>query len=86
MIKRFTVHGHSMEPNFYDGDKLLASSLFLNLKKNDVVIFSSGKHEYLKRIKKISENNYIVTGDNDGHTQSWKITRNQIKGKFLIKY
>lgn len=86
MIKRFTLHGHSMEPNFYDGDKLLVSSVFFKLKKGDVIVFSSGGRNYLKRITAAASNSYVVVGDNTGHGRSWNISKNQIKGKFLTKY
>ena len=86
MIKRYVVSGHSMEPSFYDGDKLLLSSLYLSLKPKDVVVFNDGKRNFLKRIKKIYGNNVVVRGDNRDHSSEWHINRNQIKGKLLMRY
>lgn len=87
MIRRYIVKGHSMEPNFHDGDKLLFSSLFLKPKSGDVVVFSSGGRDYLKRIAAVTaKNNFTAVGDNKSHSSEHAITRKQIKGKFLMKY
>ena len=87
MLQRYEVKGHSMEPAFHNGDKLLLSSLFFNLREGDVVVFSCGSRDYLKRIKAVvGKNKFAVAGDNSSHSRSWNITRNQIKGKLLIKY
>jgi len=87
MIGLFRVKGHSMEPAFRNGDKLLVSSLLFKLKKDDVIVFKNGNRDYLKRIKAVfGKSGFLVTGDNKGNTGSWKIARKQIKGKLLMKY
>ena len=87
MIRRYIVKGHSMEPNFNDGDKLLLSSLFFKLKSGDAVVFGSGSRDYLKRIvAATAKNKFIAVGDNKGHSSKYAITRKQVKGKFLMKY
>ena len=86
MISRYKVTGHSMEPNFRNGDKLLVSSLFFNLKKNDVVVFRHGQRSYLKRINAVVKNRLLLTGDNKNHSGRFNIDRSQIKGKLLMKY
>jgi len=86
MLKRYLVKGHSMEPLFRAGDRLLVSPLFFKLKKDDVIVFSNGNKNYLKRIKKVSGNRFVVRGDSNGHGKEYAVNRNQIKGKFLMKY
>lgn len=87
MIKRYIVKGHSMEPNFYEGDRLLISSLFFSLKKGDVVVFSDGSRDLVKRITAATEKNtYAAAGDNTGHSRVYSVTRRQVKGKLLMKY
>ncbi len=87
MIRRYVVEGHSMEPNFYEGDKLLVSSLFFDLKEGDVVVFSSCNKDCLKRIMAAEgKGKFVAAGDNRSHSRNYGITRSQIKGKFLMKY
>ncbi len=87
MIKRCIVKGHSMEPSFHEGDRLLISSLFFNLRKGDVVVFNSGGRDCIKRITAAAgKNKFVVEGDNSSHSSSYGITRGQIKGKLLMKY
>ncbi len=87
MIKRYVVSGHSMEPSFYDGDRLIVSSLFFNLRKGDVVIFNSNGMDYIKRIKSVAGKGiYVAAGDNTEHSRIYTIARKQIKGKLLIKF
>ncbi len=87
MIRRYIVKGHSMEPAFYEGDGLLVSSLFFSLKKGDVVVFDSNGRDCIKRITAVAgKDAYVAAGDNAEHSRSYGITRNQIKGKLLIKF
>ena len=85
-LRRYVVSGHSMEPTFYDGDKLIASSFLFNLQKEDVVVFTDGGRDYVKRVKAVNGDKLVVAGDNSNHSKSWSIMRKQIKGKYLIKY
>ncbi len=86
MITRYIVKGHSMEPALHEGDKLLASSFFFNLRKGDVVIFSSNGMDCVKRITAVTgKNTYVAAGDNSLHGRSYTIGRRQIKGKLLMK-
>ena len=87
MIRRFKVHGHSMEPGFVEGDKLIVNSFLFKLKVGDIVVFNNSGKDYLKRIKTvIGKNNFVVTGDNLSHSKTWNISRSQIRGKYLMKY
>ncbi len=86
MLRRYLVKGHSMEPNFSEGDRLLLNSFFYSVKVGDVVVFSDGTRDYLKRVIKSNGGNYVVEGDNNGHSGQFTITREQVKGKFLMKY
>lgn len=86
MLRRYVVKGHSMEPSFRDGDKVLVSSLFFTLRKDDVVVFSDGKRDCLKRIVATRGNNYVAAGDNKNHSRTYNVARSRIKGKFLMKY
>jgi len=85
MIQRYKVKGHSMEPAFSEGDKIVTSSLFFGLKKGDVIVFNHNGRVYLKRVK-INRGTLVVAGDNKGHTGEWEIARSQVKGKYLMKY
>ena len=85
MIRRYVVKGHSMEPSFYEGDRLLVSSFFFNLRKGDVVVFSGSGRDCIKRITAASgKNKFLAAGDNSSHSRSYTIARSQVKGKLLI--
>lgn len=82
-----------MEPQFKNGDKILASFLPFIIKNpriNDIVIFKNKKNKiFIKRIKKINNNKYFVEGDNKNDSKDsrifGKILKNQILGKFIFK-
>jgi len=67
LLRKFRVHGHSMEP-IIGNDKLILVSkipyLFSRPKVKDVIAFKNGKEVLVKRIIKISAGNYKVEGDN----------------------
>lgn len=62
----FTVAGISMEPNFRDGQKILGLKLFGQLKRGDVVIYTSPDNtSYIARViglpgEKLEMKNYYV--------------------------
>ncbi len=86
MIRRYIVKGHSMEPSFYEGDRLLVSSFFFKLDKGNVVVFSEGNRDLIKRIRTVTgKDAYVAAGDNTSHSRSYTITRRQVKGKLLMK-
>jgi signal peptidase I len=95
-LKRFIIEGHSMEPAFRPGDKVVINRLayfFAKPKPGDVVALKeSGRRGkiLLKRIEKDQDNNYLVVGVNkddsfDGR-KFGSITRKQIIGRLLIGY
>lgn len=88
-INYFKIKGHSMEPTFHEGDRLLINKWAYTLSKprvGDVVVFKKLNEEkyILKRIRKILNTGFFVRGDNKNDSKSFGvITETQIIGKVL---
>lgn len=81
-----------MEPQFKNGDKILASFLpfiIKNPKVNDIVVFEYKNKVFIKRIKQIENKRYFVQGDNNNDSLDsgnfGGIFKNQILGKMIFK-
>lgn len=89
LLSKIKVVGHSMEPSFYSGDFVLASSipyLFGKPKVGDIIVFKKTNKIFTKRIAKIDREKYFVKGDNnkDSLEIGW-IPKNEILGKVMFK-
>lgn len=87
LLGKFKVSGHSMEPVIKSGQEIIISGLpylFSSPKKNDVVAFKEKQKFIVKRIKKIENGKYKVSGDNkkDSKEFGW-IERKTIIGKVI---
>ena len=61
-LSRYRVTGRSMEPNFFDGDYVIAFSYIFNKPKiGDVIVFKKGKMFLIKRIEKAGDIKIVVT-------------------------
>ena len=93
LLSKLKISGHSMEPSFRNGDKVLASFipyLFKKLQINDVVVFQDNKNNiFIKRIKKIKDKKFFVAGDNKNDSLDSRslgyINKYQILGKIIAK-
>lgn len=92
LLSRFKIVGHSMYPSFSENDNVLVSSipfLFKKPKANDIVLFKKSDKFLLKRITRIKDSKYFLTGDNKSDSLDSRkfgfVTREQIKGKVIIK-
>ncbi len=89
MIARYEVKGRSMEPSFKDGDRALLLKT-KNIKKGDVVVFSTQERECIKRVSAIKENGLYVEGDNKSQSTDSRhygaIKKEQVVGKLIMKY
>lgn len=96
-FSRFKVTGHSMQPLFNPGDKVIVNRLsyiFSSPKAGDIVaIRAEGQRGkiLLKKINKtLSNNKYLVVGSNKSDSYDsdrfGPIQKNQILGKVLTKY
>ena len=85
MLRRFKIKGHSMEPSFKEGDRVLTKTFF-KIKDGDAVVFNEKNRTYLKRVKAIRENQVLLRGDNEKHTREHLIDKSKIKGKVVMKY
>jgi signal peptidase I len=96
-LKRFILEGHSMEPLFGEGDKVIINKLaylFTKPKLGDVVAFKENTERgkiLLKKIKRGSDNGqYFVVGANKNDSQDSRqfgpIAKSQILGKLLTAY
>jgi len=92
---RFVVSGKSMEPKFYNGDKLFVSSSFYRFvgpKVGDAVVVKDPRDGrlVLKRIESAEGGEYYVRGDNvEWSTDSREfgaILRDGIVGKVVFRY
>lgn len=81
-----------MSPKFSEDDSVLVSSvpfIFAKPKKGDVVVFEKHKRLYIKRIKKIKDEEYFLMGDNKKDSLDSRrfgsVSFNQIRGKVILK-
>ena len=82
---KFKISGHSMEPNFYEGDLVLAFR-FLPIKTRDVIVFKYFGKTLIKRVKSIQDGEYFLEGDNKKDTLPvGKILKKDIIGKVIFK-
>ena len=94
-IFRYTVMGNSMEPTFFEGDKVLANRLAYLFKvpqKGDIVIAKypdNIEKRVIKRIHKITPLRYFLTGDGDQKSTNsryfWVVKSKDIVGKVVIR-
>lgn len=85
-FKIIKVQGHSMEPALKAGSFALVKKS-QNLKIGDVVLFQADDQQMLKRVSKIEDNLFYLTGDNqndslDSRTFGW-VAKNKIFGKVI---
>lgn len=89
LLSRFTVSGHSMRPTFYAGDIVLVSRLpyvFQNPKIGDIIVFKNNGKQIIKRIVKIKDGKYVVSGDNTRDSKNFPpIEKKDILGKVIFK-
>lgn len=86
------VLGHSMEPTFFPNDRILVSAFpyfFTSPKKGDIVIFRNRNMTFVKRVAKIQNSKYFLTGDNKSDSKDSRsfglVERKDIVGKVIIK-
>ena len=95
-IKRFITQGHSMQPLFNPGDKVIINRwayLFSSPKAGDIVaiqVRSKGGKILLKKIEKDRGQRYFVIGLNTSDSTDSRsfgpIPKKQIIGKILTTY
>ena len=87
MFKIFKVKGNSMFPNFLDNDFVFITSFFKKLKEDDVIISKFNNDTIIKRINKIKDNRYYITGDNKEESSNsfGFVNKENILGKVLFK-
>ena len=92
LLSKFKISGHSMEPLLLHGDKILTTNIFYLFKSpqiNDIVVFKDITNVFVKRITKIINDKYFVSGDNQNDSLDSKdfgaISKSQILGKFIYK-
>ncbi len=91
LLSRFKILGHSMEPTLKQNQTVIASSIpyfFMKPKVGDIVILQRERC-IIKRISKISGDNFFVQGDNKASTDSrdfgW-INKKEIIGKVILNF
>lgn len=92
LLAKVKISGHSMEPNFLDDEYVLVSSvpfLFRQIRPRDVVVFRHDGDILMKRIEKIKDNKFFLTGDNskdslDSKKIGW-VDKKNIVGKVIYK-
>ena len=90
-LKRFSIEGESMLPEFKPGDRVVVDTT-VQPKEGDVVVLRQPREDRLivKRIAYLENGYYIVSGDNDTHSTDsrafGRVARQQIFGKVKYKY
>lgn len=90
LLGLFRISGHSMEPTLHENDTVLTSNLpylFFSPKQGDIIVFEKDNKIIVKRIQKIENDRYFVTGDNsrDSKDFGW-IKKSDILGKVIYKF
>lgn len=84
-INFFVVRDKSMQPNFFDGDHVVAWRT-LRLKIGDAVVIKSEKN-LIKRVTKVQEGLVFVDGDNKAESSRvGPFPIEAIVGKVVFKY
>ncbi len=92
LLFRFTIRGHSMEPTFRHGSRVLASSIPYIIsppKVGDIVIVKKKTETlFVKRIQKVQKDRYFLIGDNptdslDSRQFGW-VEKKDIIGKVIF--
>lgn len=93
LFSRFRIAGHSMTPTISSDENVLASSLpflFKSPKEGDVVVFEKDKTYFVKRIEKIKDDGYFLSGDNKTDSYDSRgfglVNKSKIKGKVIFKW
>lgn len=81
------VKGHSMQPAIREGSRIIVfrwAYLFSRPKIGDVIVFRSGGSEYVKRVKALAENGFIVEGDNRSDSRKMPlVTGGSVVGRVI---
>lgn len=86
ILGRFKVSGHSMEPNFHEGDQVLSVG-FLGFKAGDVIVFKHKSKNFIKRIIRIERNEVFLEGDNKNDSLKIpKVQKRDIIGKVIFRF
>lgn len=75
-----------MEPTFKNGNVVLVSSfpyIFSKPKIGDIVAFKKENKVLIKRISKIKDNEYFLSGDNSKDSIDGWTDKSKIKGKVI---
>ena len=85
-FSRFIVADYSMTPLFLPKDRVITLN-WSKIEPKDVVVFKNGENFFIKRIIKIQNGIFFVTGDNKKQSLVVsKVKREQIVGKVIGKY
>ncbi|MEX0617179.1 MAG: S26 family signal peptidase [Candidatus Woykebacteria bacterium] len=95
-LERFKIVGHSMEPDFYSGQRIIINRwayIFSDPTIGDIIAFRD-RHDKgkiaLKKVKKILDKSYYVVGLNQEDSQDSRsfgyISSKEIIGKFFTRY
>ena len=82
------VFSNSMVPTFYKGDLVFVSGTDDEVSTGDIIVFDVGNKNYpiIHRVFSIEDDGTIRTkGDNNGFSDPWIVTDNDIHGKASFK-
>ncbi len=78
-----------MMPTFNPGETIIASSIpyfFLKPKVGDIILFKNNNKTLVKRIKRIIDGEYYLSGDNiNDSLEVGELKRKEILGKVIMK-
>jgi len=93
LFSRFKISGHSMEPILRDGEQVIATNLplfFRMLKINDIIVFKKYGKFFVKKISKITKDQYFVIGENKNDSLDSRkfglVSFKDILGKVIFKF
>lgn len=86
---RFEIQGSSMIPTYQAGDRVLVYR-WGSIRPGDTVVFCKNGMTLVKRAVKITDDRWVVRGDNPLHSTDSEdfgdVVRDQIIGKVVTKY
>ena len=80
------MRDRSMEPSFYEGDRVITFN-WGKIYAGNVIVFEKDGKDFIKRVDKITRGQIYVSGDNKVRSAKiGPVDRQWIVGKVILKY
>ena len=80
------MRDRSMEPSFYEGDRVITFN-WGKIYAGNVIVFEKDGRNFIKRVKKVAKGNIYISGDNQSESAKiGPVDGRWIIGKVILKY